>query len=157
MVLCEGIRIGSRLLRQIEKIFNRYQRSFLNRPLRTYSSRLRLVAAIMRTSTLTVREAPPLELIILDHSEQFGPQFQGQSADLIQKRVAPSAVSKRPNRLSKAPVKALFSYPASRSLGIKNQMFLETPSLTRISSIKHHFVNADCKRLRPTNAVKRCQ
>jgi len=32
-----------------------------------------------------------------------------------------------------------------------------TPDLARISFIKHHLVNAGCKRLRPAKAVKRCQ
>jgi hypothetical protein len=45
-------------LKQIGKKLNLYQRSFLKRPLRTSFSRLRLVAAIIRTSTLMVRELP---------------------------------------------------------------------------------------------------
>jgi len=44
----------------IGKIFKRYQRSSRNRPLRTSSSRLRFVAAIIRTSTLIVWELPNL-------------------------------------------------------------------------------------------------
>jgi hypothetical protein len=48
-------------------------------------------------------------------------------------------------------------FPESDQPTAGNQVFLGTPNLTRIFSIKHHFVNADCKRLRPTNAVKKCQ
>jgi hypothetical protein len=35
--------------------------------------------------------------------------------------------------------------------------FFATPSFTRISSMRHHFVKADCRRLSPTKAVKSSQ
>ena len=98
----------------IGKIFSRYQRSSRNRPRRTSSSRLRLVAAITRTSTLIVPELPnrsnsPSWIT----RSSLGCSSSGSSPISSRKRVAPSATSKRPNCLAWAPVKAPFSWPNS--------------------------------------------
>ena len=54
-------------------------------PSPTISSRLRLVAAMMRRSTLTGRDAADaLEGLLLQHAQQLGLHRQAQFADLVE-------------------------------------------------------------------------
>ena len=98
----------------IGKILSRYQRSSRNRPLRTSSSRLRLVAAITRTSTLIVAELPNRSNSpSWSTLSSLGCSSSGRSPISSSQRVAPLATSNRPNCLVWAPVKAPFSWPNS--------------------------------------------
>jgi len=70
--------------------------------------------------------AHPLKSAFLQYAQQLNLHRHGHIADFVQKRVPPSAISKRPCRVVKAPVNAPFSCPnsslSSNSPGIAPQL-----------------------------------
>jgi len=59
------------------------------------------------------RGADPADDLLLDDVQELRLERRGDVADLVEKIVPPSAVSKRPARAALASVKAPFSWPKS--------------------------------------------
>ena len=94
--------------------FSRKNRSSRNFPSFTSCSRLRLVAATRRTSTVIVLELPMRSKLFVSMKRRSFTWISGPISPISsRKTVPPSAVSKRPSRFSVAPVNDPRSWPKS--------------------------------------------